>query len=166
MDTGALSRHDLEFQTRGVTMHWQWPKSLIVPLALITALISGFASASLAKRRSGQYLPSPSPAADSLLARNQRVSINSYKTHDGRHHAWLGTVEPRGTDSLLFVRPPERDHGLAAADRGACLVLAKTEVSSITRANPLSSAIVLITLGGAVGVFLVFGFLVGFNNPK
>src|SRR5262245_7644293 len=77
----------------------------------------------------------------------RRIFITSYNTQDGRPHRWVGSVEPLADDSLLFVRRAVPEHGLSASDPGARLVLAKTDVATI---SPRS-------YGGPVAAVILFG---------
>lgn len=81
---------------------------------------------------------------------DKRMSIVGYTTQDDVHHEWVGTVEPAGPDSLLFVQREEPQRGLTAGRPGRRRVLATSEVVSIAPRNSGSAALVAAVVFGTV----------------
>lgn len=106
---------------------------------------------------------SSAPPGESSPAIPRRMHISSYRTQDGQRHPWAGTVEPRGADSLLFVIPAEREHGLSAAIPETRIVLSLAEVASVNRKSiGIPIAIILVAGVTIVGLALTDGLSDGF----
>lgn len=78
----------------------------------------------------------------------RRLRISAYTTHDGRRHAWPGTVEPAGQDSVLLVIAARPEAGLQSAQPGTRLMLPQTDIESITPSHGAVAGVVIIALLG------------------
>ena len=65
-----------------------------------------------------------------------RMRIQGYVSRDGVVHAWPGTVEPAGPDSLRLVLPREPEQGIVGGGHaGHVLVVARDEVWTVRRVS-------------------------------
>ena len=99
--------------------------------------------------------PAPPPTPPPLVI-EKRTAIDSYTTRDGQRHAWVGTVEPQGGDSLLFQTRGVPASGLSNGAPAQRRVVARGEVVAVARANPTASIFGVLIFGALAAVLVIY----------
>ena len=147
--------------TARTVLSWVSRASAMLPLpssamVLMCLLASSCSAPRVVSAPPGEHLLTPARPVD------RRLSITAYTTLDGRHHTWMGSVEPAGAESLLFVLPPEHEHGLERARSEERLTLATADVASVMGSSALGSAAVIVVFGAIAGVLLLAGAMASY----